>query len=358
VIQNLLLYYFSGTGNALTATRWISANAEKEGIQTSVYSIENMDSIAVPELVGKTLIGICYPTHGFCAPWLVIKFFAGFPRIPNTTMFFLNTRGGLRLGHVSIPGLSGIATWLPMLWFWLKDMKTMGVLPLDMPHSWTSFLPPNSQASSRRLIEQCHNTVNVFSSNLIAERSFFSPNIWYSLPFDIAVFPIGVLYFFCGRFFLGKTLFASFECDTCRVCEQNCPVGAIKIIHNRPYWGITCESCQRCVNICPKKSIQAWYTRIAIIACLLIVLGIWLWPFNYYIWLVLVTLSIFPLYRLFHTTLGVRWINKAFSYTSLTRYWKRYLAPGIKVKDLKKSVISHVTILTNPSTDGDKAFKV
>jgi ferredoxin len=334
VIQNLLLYYFSGTGNALTATRWISANAEKQGIQTSVYAIESIDSIAVPELSGKTLIGICYPTHGFCAPWLVIKFFAGFPRIPNATVFFLNTRGGCRVGRVPIPGLSGIATWLPVLWFRLKGMKTAGVLPLDMPHSWTSFLPPNSQASSRILIEQCHNKVNEFSNSILAGGSFFSPSIWYSLPFDIVVLPISALYLFCGRFVLGKTLFASFECDTCRVCEQNCPVGAITIIRNRPYWGITCEGCQRCVNICPRKSIQSWYTRIAVIAGILLTLGVWLWPFNYYIWLVLVSFAIFPLYYLFHAALGVRWINKVFTCTSLTRYWKRYLAPGIKVKDL------------------------
>jgi ferredoxin len=338
MIENLLIYYFSGTGNALTAARWISENAEKKGIPSSIVSIETINHSIIPKLEGKTLAGILFPTHGFNAPWIVLKFFFRFPRIPNTQVFFINTRGGVNFGSIYLPGLSGIATWLPMFLFRLMGIKTRGVLPLDMPHSWTALGPPNSQLSSQLIMERCHNKVNELSEVVMAGGRFYSPSIWKSLLFDIAISPVAILYFIYGRFFLSKTLFASFNCNNCNVCKDNCPVGAIKMVGNRPYWSYACENCERCMNICPKKSIQAWNTRILIMVGILMVLGVWIWPFNYFIWLVLISLLFFPIYSLFHFALGVRWINKVFTYTSLTQVWKRYIAPGVKIQDLKKMV--------------------
>ena len=43
----------------------------------------------------------------------------------------------------------------------------------------------------------------------------------------------------------------------------------------------------------------------------------------------------------------------AFTYTSLTRYWKRYIAPGIDVKDLKKSIVPKRTSTTTIPHDID-----
>jgi len=123
MIDNLLIFYFSGTGNALTAARWISENAEKKGIPVSIESIETINHITIPKLTGKTLVGILFPTHGFNAPWIMLKFFHKFPRIPNTDVFFINTRGGVKFGRIYLPGLSGIATWLPMFLFWLMGVR-------------------------------------------------------------------------------------------------------------------------------------------------------------------------------------------------------------------------------------------
>jgi len=59
------MYYFSGIGNALTATRWIAEEAKKNGIPEQVIPINRFGKITVPPVQGKRLIGFHYPTHGF-----------------------------------------------------------------------------------------------------------------------------------------------------------------------------------------------------------------------------------------------------------------------------------------------------
>jgi Pyruvate/2-oxoacid:ferredoxin oxidoreductase delta subunit len=152
--------------------------------------------------------------------------------------------------------------------------------------------------------------------------------------FDILVSWIVPLYIFVGRFFLAKTLFASYKCNNCRICEENCPVNAIEIRNGMPFWKYTCESCMRCMNICPRKAIQSWITRILLISYLFISIGMTYTHLNEYLLFAIISILIFPIYWLFIKLIHFKIINILFTYTSLTRYWKRYIALEIKLKDL------------------------
>jgi ferredoxin len=45
------------------------------------------------------------------------------------------------------------------------------------------------------------------------------------------------------------------DCNGCRLCEINCPVGNIEV-KTKPIWNNRCEACLKCINICPRQSIQ------------------------------------------------------------------------------------------------------
>ena len=334
--QCLTLYYFSGTGNALSAARWIVEHARQRGLETELVNVEGLVAPAASEPTGKALVGFCYPTHGFAPPWLMLKFFFRFPRLRRADVFFLNTRGGFRVGAFHRgPGLSGIAMWLPMVLFWLRGYRVVGSLPLDMPHSWVSFFWPNSQPGVRIITERCRRIVGDACARMLVGRRYFRWSVWLTLPLDLAIAPISLLYLCFGRFALAKTLYASYTCNACRLCEQHCPVGAIEIKHGRPYWKLTCESCMRCMNLCPKRSIQSWVTRLALASYGLLVLAMALVPLHATLWLLLLSLLLVPSYRVLHELWRIKAINAAFTFTSLTRLWGRYLAPGIKARDLK-----------------------
>ncbi len=54
-------------------------------------------------------------------------------------------------------------------------------------------------------------------------------------------------------------------CTTCRTCEKNCPVSAIRMVDGRPDFGYdTCIRCYCCQELCPERAIglkTPWVTR-------------------------------------------------------------------------------------------------
>ena len=334
--QNLHIFYFSGTGNALSAARWIKENGEREKLSTFIQSIEKHD-ITFPQMEGKSLIAFTYPTHGFAPPWLMIKFLWKFPKFPDTDVLFVNTKAGAKLGKFFIPGMTGLAQWLSIFIFWSKGYSVKASLPLDMPHSWTSFFPPNLTRSSILITERCRKIVERMCTNIFSGKRYFRYTVWTQLWFDILVSWIVPLYIFMGRFFLAKTMFASYKCNNCKICEENCPVNAIEIRNGMPYWKYTCESCMRCMNICPQKSIQSWVTRISLIAYFLVSMGITYTHLNKYYLYLIISILFFPIYWFFIKLMHIKIINILFTYTSLTRYWKRHISLGVHLKDHLRS---------------------
>ncbi|MBI5218827.1 MAG: hypothetical protein HY958_07850 [Bacteroidia bacterium] len=333
--QNLNIYYFSGTGNAYSAAKWIKENGEKEKLNVHFQSLEKLENFRLDPPEGKTLFAFTYPTHGFAAPWIMLKFLWNFPRIPGSDVLFVNTKAGSKIWKFYLPGMTGVAQWLSIFIFWFKGYSIRGSLPLDMPHSWISFSPPNLRRYCNQMVDRCHRIVNKMCDNVFIGKRYFRYTVWTQLWFDIAVSWILPFYLFWGRFFLAKTLFSSYKCNHCRICEINCPVHAIEIRNGLPYWKYTCESCMRCMNICPQKSIQSWVTRIALIFYFLTVAGVALTNWNMFVVFCVLTILIFPVYWIFIKIIHVKIINILFTYTSFTKLWNRYITPGVKLRDFK-----------------------
>jgi Pyruvate/2-oxoacid:ferredoxin oxidoreductase delta subunit len=345
--KDLTIYYFSGTGNALTASRWITEHARKKGIKTNLISIDRFEKILVPPAQSKRLIGFCYPTHGFNLPWIMLKFIFKFPIIKGCDVFLLNTRAGSKIGKLFVPGISGIAQILPAIILLIKGFRVKGMFPLDMPSNWISVHPGFNQATVTDIFARSRVMLEEFCEKMFDDRRYIRPNVLIMLPIDLALAPIALIYFMYGRFYFAKIFIASTDCDKCRLCETKCPTGSIKMIDKRPFWKFTCESCMRCINICPKKAIQVSHSLAVFIAVIgsLLPVALALAFFNSFLPPLLIkmtdffikwgiSLSIFFIVSgLVFWLLRIRFINKFFAGTSLTKYWRRYMAPGIKPKD-------------------------
>ena len=343
----IIIFYFSGTGNARNAANWIIKVAEGQGIKTSLVNIESYDKKESPVINEKSLIGIVSPTHGFNLPPLVLKFIRKFPRIKLADAFILNTRGGLKFSRFFLPGLSGLAQIWPAFVLSLKGFRIVGMQPLDLPSNWLILHPALRDEVVHSIYKRCHSIVDSFALGILGGRRKYKALL--SLPFDIAIIPVAIGYYLVGRFFLAKTLIATDDCDNCMNCIKQCPVKAIQMIKNRPFWSYRCESCMRCVSNCHVRAIETSHSFAAVLLLISSVvispfliktldhLGAWnwitrsaitenIWSFIYaFIFLIFV----FVLYRILHFLMRYRFFNRFIAYTSLSHFgfWRRYRAP-------------------------------
>jgi ferredoxin len=327
--------------------------AQQYNIPCEIKAIDRFKDIIIPWNEGKILIGFVYPTHGFNIPYYMLKFIWKFPSLKNADVFLLSSRAGMKLWGWHTPGISGVAKLLPLIILWIKGFDVTGMLPLDMPSNWISIRPGLNKRTIDSIVQRCEKITKKFAESIVQGRRYYRYHIFLSLPFDIALFPIAFGYLMYARFFLSKTFLASVDCNDCKLCEENCPTGSIKIMNNRPYWTMNCESCMRCMNICPHKAIQTSHSFALIIAYLASLVPFSLWihekiseiqspysnilnrPVDFVInWIVTMGI-LFTFYKILFSVTANKYVNNFFTYTSLTRYWRRYKAPGIKVKDFK-----------------------
>ena len=347
MFKSLIIYYFSGTGNAKTAAHWIADKAEERQLETEIIRIDKDTLVPDKAFREGTLAGFCFPTHGFNTPPIVIDFIRRFPKSPNTKVFLLNTRAGMKMYKLFTPGMSGLALWWPALMLWLKGYKCIGYQPLDLPSNWISLHPGLRQKVVDSIFIRCKDKTDRFSSKILSGKKVYQA--FWGIPVDIAISPISVLYYLFGRYALSKTYFASYKCNNCDKCIKECPVQAIKYVDNRPYWTYKCESCMHCVNHCPERAIETghafivflWWMAFTTVPLLIMRLlkvydilpgdiihssykyiyqavqyGVGMW-------------IIFGGYGLMHYLLRFKWINYLVTWTSLTKikFWRRYKAP-------------------------------
>ena len=348
--QRSLIYYMSGTGNSYRTANWISDGAEIYGASSQVIPIEKHTQVS--ELGSGDLLGIVMPTHGFTAPWHVIRFVLGLPHTKGVNSLIVATRAGTRIGSIPFPGLEGTACYLIAILLLLKGYSIRGIMGLDMPSNWMSLHWGLSKANSEFIIGRAKQKINIFIKKVMIGKTAIGGII--SLIIGLLILPISFGYLFVGRFYLAKLFFASYRCNGCGQCAKNCPVGAIRMLGKkqlRPYWTFNCESCMRCMGYCPKKAVEASQS-FAVILYYVTVLPVSVYllnkvsqavPFgeaintgaiqflaNY----AYILVSIYLTYFVFSQLIKIRIINKIFTFTTLTHIYRRYHEPSTKLSDM------------------------
>lgn len=340
--KSLYIYFISGTGNARISSEWIADEAGKKGLKTYVQQIDRLENIVMPQADEMPLIGFAFPTHGFNSAPIMLRFIAGFPRGLSKEVFLLNTRAGMKLSKLFMPGLSGVALLLPALILWLKGYKCIGFRPVDLPSNWIPLHPGLKKKVIESIFIRCEKIVRDFADKILSGQKVYTG--LFSFPVDFLVSPLALAYYVGGRFFLSKTFIANYNCNNCGLCIKECPTSSIKYVNNRPYWKLSCESCMRCLNHCPQKAIEAahgmaiafWiiFTTVNTQIILLIVNilniqpDVWWWRLASNIIGIggMVLVAAF-LYRLMHYAMGFRPIKYIVRFTSLTAFpfWRRYI---------------------------------
>jgi Pyruvate/2-oxoacid:ferredoxin oxidoreductase delta subunit len=253
----------------------------------------------------------------------------------------------MKLYKLFLPGLSGIAQFLAAFILLLKGYKVIGMQPMDLPSNWISLHPGLRKKVVDSIFARCKRKTIKFAGKILTGKKVYTA--FWSLPFDLAVAPVSLAYYLAGRFAIAKTFVANFNCNQCMRCVNDCPVKAVIMVDNRPFWTFNCESCMHCMNYCPNRAIETalsytiliWWFVFSALPVWLIhqfikwdwfsinIKPIWLASIKFLIQTLVGLIIIFFAYRLLHYLMRFRFFNKLIIYTSPSHYkfWRRYKAP-------------------------------
>ena len=345
--SKLIIFYFSGTGNAKRASEWIIDVAKNKNIETKLVNIDSFRFTELPVFNEKTLIGFASPTHGFNLPPIMLKFIYNFPKIENADFFIFNTRAGMKLHKLFLPGLSGVAQILPAIYLKSKGYSVVGLQPMDLPSNWISVHPGLKEKVVLSIFNRCEKITKRFANKILSGKKVYKGLI--SLPIDLLISPISLGYYLFGRFAIAKTFIATNACNNCGLCLKKCPTNAITEVQGRMYWTFNCESCMRCMNNCPKRAIETahsftfvlWWFAFSFLPSIAISKAIdyqlfntdkfpqWIEAIDFFVSSFIAIINIYLAYKLLHYLMSFKFFNKLVAYTSLTRFkfWRRYKAP-------------------------------
>ena len=348
----LLIYFFSGTGNARNVARWFAETATGRDIPAKTIDIAGTDRKNIASPPPGSLVGFVSPTHGFNYPPAMMYFIFRFPLSRGNRAFLMNTRAGMKLSKWFVPGLSGIALWLSAIVLLLKGYRIVGMRSIDLPSNWISFHPGVKEKVVESIYAHCKRITVTFAGKILSGKKVYTA--FRDIIQDLLISPVSIGYFFVGRFILAKSFYATDACDKCDLCINSCPVKAIITVDHRPFWSYRCESCMRCMNSCPKRAIETSHGYIIGIMCLLnIWIMMWFWQLvsrfitipegNGWVETLLtitrwgITFAVMVIsYRIYHYLLRIPGIRQLFYYTSITRYrfWRRYNPSGTMISRL------------------------
>ncbi len=336
------LYFLSGTGNTYRVVSWVADHLRDAGIVTDMSAIRVGNLDVKFEAGSDTLLVLGTPVHAFIAPWLMLRFIWRLPRHKGMHVLLVAANSGV----------SGTTFYVLALLLWLKGYTLRSFLDVSLPDNWTTIISGVPEEKARAALARAREKTAAFMNGFLAgERSFLA---WPRAVLALVLLPIAAGYLILGRFFLAKLFFASDRCIGCGQYAEHCPWRAIKMPawagRRRPYWTLKCESCMRCMAFCPTQAIEAGHSWGVLLGALtLLPVGTWLLnglarlipllaDVRGWLWILLeygyILLAFVAGYVLFAWLLRVPAINRFFSRTTLTRYYRRYHEPDTTLKDL------------------------
>lgn len=331
--EKVIIFYFSGTGNARMIASWFSKFAIESKVDCRIFDITSEGCIYLKEIDSDALIVFISPVHGFNYPKITLDFIRSFPK-GNNSVVLMNTRAGMKGGKMITPGLTGIAFFLSSFILKRKGYKVIGQIPFDMPSNWLSIHPALRKEAIAFIYEKNYHRVKNHFEILYSGKTDFASNK--DIIQDLLISPIALIYYVAGRFFLAKSYYTSNKCNNCNLCIKQCPVQAIRLINARPFWSFKCESCMKCMNNCPSRAIEVahglWIVLIVLTSTIGSLFRDWLpntyWIVRFLFLNLILFILLLVLYRVQHWILNNKRIAKIISLTSLTHYkcWGRYKA--------------------------------
>ncbi len=232
-----IIYYFSGTGNSLSAARDISK-------RLGDTRIEAIGTASAPVDEDCETVGFVYPVYYYSLPTAVRRFAEAINLAGVKYVYGVATYGG-GMGapnkqlQVCIGKNGGKLSAAYGVWMPGNYIFKYGTFPKGLQN----FIIKRA-AKKTAAIAEC---VKERRRTDIPQGSAFARRT-----------EKGNLETVAGFYSTGERFVVSDACSGCGICEKVCPVGNIRLSPdgNKPIWGRKCEQCVACLQWCPAQAID------------------------------------------------------------------------------------------------------
>jgi ferredoxin len=237
--MNIVLYYFSGTGNTEFACEKFKNYMELNNNHVNLYKIES-EIFDIQNMNQADIVGIAYPIYGANIPTIINNFINTLPNNINRNVFIIST-----VGYIDAYGPFIIK----------KRLKQFG-LNLRWHYVYKSIDNTAIRNVTKENLDNKHQKqIGLFTK--------FCKSIIRNTPYFNGIGP-WILGGYIVRNLLRnniishyKSLFVDMDvCIKCNKCINNCPTKSINYIDNKYVFMETCTTCFRCINKCPENAIK------------------------------------------------------------------------------------------------------
>lgn len=238
-MQNIIIYYFSATGNTLKIAALYRKAMTEKGANVKLSEIK---ADSVPEATEYYIIGIAYPVHGFRTPEIVTAFAKKLKRTDKKTrLFSLKTSGEpLKLNDASYSELKKIVEKL--------GYDYIGEYHYVMPYNMVF---RHTDGMAARMLNTAKERVPAH-----AEAILDGKRVPLSAPLSAKLMSALCLIERPGMKLNGRLYRVNAsKCVKCMACVKNCPVGNIVYENGKFRFGGKCIGCARCAFNCPADAV-------------------------------------------------------------------------------------------------------
>lgn len=233
------IYYFSGTGNSLSAARKVGSILGDTDLVPIASLQDHTGDITAPE--GK--VGFVCPVYDSGIPVIVRDFLGRLNVAPESYLFAIVTAGGtggsaLKMINSGLRERSG-------------KVLNAGFL-VKMPGNFPPVGHPPSGAKRDTILAAADQEIERIGG--IIREGIDQPVGMYPVSSLIQALMYGG--FSKSVHTMDEKFSVSDGCTSCGICVSVCPVGNITMDEGKPVYHHRCELCCACLNYCPVQAID------------------------------------------------------------------------------------------------------
>jgi ferredoxin len=235
--MNNVVFYFSGTGNAL----WAGRTVAQELGACRLFPMASGEHAV--QAKGADSVGLFFPVHIWGVPGLVLDFVSRLKVEPETYLYAV----AVNAGQVS-------RTLIQLAVFCRKaGMNLAAGVEVKLPSNYIPWGGPGDGDEIANRISRARTKLEEVAIRFKNKERWGVERgpLWQRILFT-ALYRLS----FGQVPGMDKKFTVDEACNGCAICVRVCPVANIDLHENRPRWHHRCTQCLACLQWCPQKAIQ------------------------------------------------------------------------------------------------------